>query len=168
MRSKLSKLIIITLNSSFQMQSISFIEQGLRGKRTQTYPYMLSANQGKIQYQFWYDTVSDQTHDLLLMGLHNVLLSHHDGLLPVLVTYLQWNASHGRHGTTQCTTEPPLWFIDSASDLLAVECLPHEDLLPGLLIVGVVNADDVCHVLLPDLILAPTPAWGYIKHVNIK
>jgi len=49
-----------------------------------------------------------------------------------------------------------------------VECLPHEDLLPGLLIVGVVNADDVCHVLLPNLILTPTPAWGHIKHVSIK
>ena len=73
MRSKLSQLIIITLDRSFRMKSICFFEQGLRGKRSQTCPYMLSAKPGSIWYHFYnvfgtYDTVRDRTHHLPLTG----------------------------------------------------------------------------------------------------
>jgi len=52
MRSKFSQLILITLNRSFQMKSMSVFEQGLRGERSQTYPYILSPKQGSILYHF--------------------------------------------------------------------------------------------------------------------
>jgi len=35
------------------MVSISFLERGLRGERSQTCPYMLSAKQGSIWYHFY-------------------------------------------------------------------------------------------------------------------
>jgi len=48
-----SKLILIILNHSFQMESISsFFNRGLRGQRSQTFPYMLSAKQGSTWYHF--------------------------------------------------------------------------------------------------------------------
>ena len=54
LRNKLSQLILITLDRSFRMVSISFFERGLRGERSQTSPYMLSAKQGSIWYHFYY------------------------------------------------------------------------------------------------------------------
>ena len=48
LRSKLSQLILIALDHSFQMESISCFERGLRGERSQTCPYILSAKQGSI------------------------------------------------------------------------------------------------------------------------
>ena len=53
MRSKLSQLLFIALDRSFSMESIYFFERGLRGNRSQTYPYMLSAKQGIIWYHFY-------------------------------------------------------------------------------------------------------------------
>jgi len=53
LRNKLSQLILITLDRSFQMVSISLFERGLRGERSQTYPFMLSAKQGSIWYHFY-------------------------------------------------------------------------------------------------------------------
>jgi len=53
LRNKLSQLILITLDCSFQMVSISFFERGLRGERSQTCPYMLNAKQGIIWYHFY-------------------------------------------------------------------------------------------------------------------
>ena len=42
--------------------------------------------------------------------------------------------------------------------LLAVHGLPLEDLVPGRLVVGVVDLDDVLHVPGRDVVLAPLPA----------
>jgi len=53
LRNKLSQLILTTLDRSFKMVSNSFFEPGLRGKRSQTCPYMLSAKQGSIWYYFY-------------------------------------------------------------------------------------------------------------------
>ena len=53
LRNKLSQLIVITLDRSFRMVSISFFERGLRGERSQTCPYMLSAKQGSIWCHFY-------------------------------------------------------------------------------------------------------------------
>ena len=44
--------ILITLDRLLQMESISFFKRGLRGERSQTCPYMLSAQQGSIWYQY--------------------------------------------------------------------------------------------------------------------
>ena len=53
MRSKLGQLILIPLNCSFQMESISCFELGLRREISQTYPLMMSAKQGSIRFHFY-------------------------------------------------------------------------------------------------------------------
>ena len=53
-----------------------------------------------------------------------------------------------------------LHFLHLASNVkyLSVERLPHEHLLPGCLVVDVVDADDVGHVLLAEVVVLPPPA----------
>jgi len=52
--SKLSQLILNAFDRSFQKESISSFERGLREERSQTYPYiMLSAKQGSTWYHFY-------------------------------------------------------------------------------------------------------------------
>jgi len=45
LQSKLSQLLLITLDRSFQMEYIAVFQRGLRGERSQIYPYTLSANE---------------------------------------------------------------------------------------------------------------------------
>ncbi|KAH3721130.1 hypothetical protein DPMN_064047 [Dreissena polymorpha] len=40
-----------------------------------------------------------------------------------------------------------------------MESLPFEHLLPGLLVVGIVDVDDVGHVILTYIILLPAPTY---------
>jgi len=81
LRSKLSQLILITLDHSFQMESISFCERGLRGEISHS--YMLSSKQGSIWYYFY-----------------NVFGMMQSGIKPTTI-----------HSQGECsTTEPLVWY----------------------------------------------------------
>lgn len=54
-------------------------------------------------------------------------------------------------------------------DSLCMQGLPLQDLLPGLLVVAVVDFDDVGHVFLGQVILLPAPATGtQTQHQTIR
>jgi len=81
LRSKLSQLILIILDHSFQMESISFCERGLRGEISHS--YMLSSKQGSIWYHFY-----------------NVFGMMQSGIEPTTI-----------HSQGECpTTEPLVWY----------------------------------------------------------
>ena len=83
LQSKLSQLILITFDRSCQMESVSFFERGLRGERSKTYPYMMSAKQGSTWYHLWYDAVWDRTHDLPLTKRTLLPLNNRCGLIAI-------------------------------------------------------------------------------------
>ncbi len=60
-------------------------------------------------------------------------------------------------------TQPRPWPARATRYVLVVQRFPLEDLDPRLLVVGVVNADDVMHVLLLQLIVAPPPTCTKIR-----